>query len=86
MKFIRYFLLACLLYAVAFQNAAAQPVNSYLKLGKFTTQVSDTLYVYFKVGKTDIVPSFMGNSTTLNTFDRFLIDYSSPRFMYTFRE
>lgn len=83
MKFIRYFLLACLLYAVAFQNAAAQPVNSYLKQDKFTTQISDTLYVYFKVGKTDIVPSFMGNSTTLNTFDRFLIDYSSPRFMYT---
>lgn len=83
MKFIRYFLLACLIYAVAFQNAAAQPVNSYLKQGKFTTQISDTLYIYFKVGKTDIVPSFMGNSTTLNTFDRFLIDYSSPRFMYT---
>ena len=37
MKFIRCFLLACLLYTVAFQNAAAQTVVSYLKLSKFTT-------------------------------------------------
>lgn len=81
MKFIRYYILACLLSVVVFHKAAAQPV-SYQKQDKFTAQVTDTLYIYFKVGKTDIVPSFMGNTATLNTFDRFLEDYRSNRFNY----
>ena len=85
MKLLRYFVLTCIITVVVLYNAAAQTASC-PKQGKFTTQVSDTLYIYFKVGKTDIVPSFMGNSTTLNTFDRFLIDYSSPRFMYTLKE
>lgn len=85
MKFIRYFLLACLLYAVAFQNAAAQPDSSYLKQGKFTKQLSDTLYIYFKVGKTDIIPSLMNNGTALQTFDRFLTDYTNPRFTFSLK-
>lgn len=82
MKLLRYLVLTCIITVVVLYNAAAQTA-SYPKQSKFTFQVSDTLYIYFKVGKTDIVPSFMGNSATLNTFDRFLIDYTNPRFMYT---
>ena len=82
MKLLRYLVLTCIITVAVLYNAAAQTA-SYPKQSKFTFQVSDTLYIYFKVGKTDIVPSFMGNSATLNTFDRFLIDYTNPRFMYT---
>lgn len=53
--------------------------------GRFAKQLSDTLYIYFRVGKTNVVPSFMGNSTTLNTFDRFLTEYTDPRFDFTLK-
>lgn len=51
--------------------------------GRFSKQLSDTLYIYFRVGKTNVVPSFMGNSRTLETFDRFLTDYTNTRFNFS---
>lgn len=83
MKSLRYFVLVYLLYMVAFHNAAAQVVASLPENTNFQKQVSDTLYVYFKVGKTDIIPSYMGNSATLSIFDRFLTGYTTPSFRYT---
>ena len=85
MKFLRYFVLTYLLYMVAFHNAAAQTVALSQENINLQKQISDTLYVYFKVGKTDIMPSYMGNSATLNAFDRLLTDFATPRFKYTLK-
>lgn len=64
-------------------NAKTVVTDDNCRQGRFTKRLSDTLYIYFRVGKTNVVPSFMGNSTTLNTFDRFLTEYTDPRFDFT---
>ena len=66
-------------------NAKTVVTDDNCRQGRFTKQLSDTLYIYFRVGKTNVVPSFMGNSTTLNTFDRFLTEYTDPRFDFTLK-
>ena len=69
--------------ANASANAKTVVTDDNCRQGRFTKRLSDTLYIYFRVGKTNVVPSFMGNSTTLNTFDRFLTEYTDPRFDFT---
>ena len=46
----------------------------------FSKHLSDTLFIYFKVGKSNIDTSFRNNGATLNTFNHFLTEYTNPRF------
>ncbi len=71
MRLSRFIIVLLLAQVVAITIATAQ------------SHVSDTLHVYFKVGKTAIDTSFAGNNNTLKTFDKFLTDYNKTRFNYT---
>ena len=48
----------------------------------FSKHLSDTLFIYFKVGKSNIDTSFRNNGATLNTFNHFLTEYTNPRFNF----
>ncbi len=48
----------------------------------FSKSLSDTLFIYFKVGKSNIDTSFRNNGATLNTFNHFLTEYTNPRFNF----
>ena len=50
------------------------------------THISDTLHVYFRVGKTAVDTSYMGNGTTLKTFEKFFINNNSPLFNYSLQK
>lgn len=48
----------------------------------FSKSLSDTLFIYFKVGKSNIDTSFRNNGATLKTFNHFLTEYTNPRFNF----
>ena len=50
------------------------------------SHISDTLHVYFRVGKTAVDTSYMGNGTTLKTFEKFFINNNSPLFNYSLQK
>lgn len=46
------------------------------------SHISDTLQIYFKTGKTDVVPSFKDNGNTLESLYRFLEESNDTHFNY----
>ena len=74
MRLLRFIIAILIVQSVAITIATAQ------------SHMSDTLHVYFRVGKTAVDTSYMGNSTTLKTLEKFLKDFNNQYFNYNLQK